>query len=51
MKSKGVHFLEEPREESRGMVAAFSDLYGNKRDWLELKKRGKQASFDPSNET
>jgi len=37
MKSKGVHFLEEPRTETYGVVAVFEDLYGNKWDLLELK--------------
>lgn len=51
MKSKGVHFFEELREESCGTVAVFSDLFGNKWDLLESKKGGKQDSFDPRNET
>ncbi len=34
MKSKGVHFHEEPRTEPYGMVVVFSDLYGNKWDLL-----------------
>jgi len=38
MKSKGVRFLETPREEDYGTVAVFEDLYGNKWDLLELKK-------------
>jgi catechol 2,3-dioxygenase-like lactoylglutathione lyase family enzyme len=38
MKSQGVHFHEEPREEIYGMVIVFSDLYGNKWDLLESKK-------------
>jgi len=37
MKSKGVHFLEEPRDESYGTVVVFEDLYGNKWDLLETK--------------
>lgn len=37
MKSRGVHFLEEPRAESYGRVVVFEDLYGNKWDLLELK--------------
>lgn len=37
MKSKGVHFLEEPRTETYGTVAVFEDLYGNKWDLLESK--------------
>ncbi len=38
MKSRGVQFHEEPREEVYGTVVVFSDLYGNKWDLLELKK-------------
>ena len=38
MKGKGIHFLEEPRTESYGMVVVFEDLYGNKWDLLEAKK-------------
>jgi catechol 2,3-dioxygenase-like lactoylglutathione lyase family enzyme len=37
MKSKGVQFLEEPRNESYGTVVVFEDLYGNKWDLLEVK--------------
>jgi len=51
MKSKGVHFLEEPREEEYGTVVVFADLYGNKWDLLELKKRGNQDSFDRHHKT
>jgi catechol 2,3-dioxygenase-like lactoylglutathione lyase family enzyme len=35
LRSRGVKFLEEPRVESYGKVAVFSDLYGNKWDLLE----------------
>ena len=38
MKSKGVHFLEEPRSEAYGTVAVFEDLYGNKWDLLQSKQ-------------
>lgn len=34
MRAGGVRFLEEPREESYGIVAVFQDLYGNKWDLL-----------------
>ncbi|WP_299438117.1 VOC family protein [uncultured Aquimarina sp.] len=37
MKSKGVSFLEEPREEIYGTVVVFEDLYGNKWDLIEHK--------------
>jgi catechol 2,3-dioxygenase-like lactoylglutathione lyase family enzyme len=33
--SRGVRFLETPREETFGTVAVFEDLYGNKWDLLE----------------
>lgn len=32
MKTRGVHFREEPRKELYGTVAVFDDLYGNKWD-------------------
>ncbi len=35
MKSRGVQFVEEPRQEVYGMVVVFSDLYGNKWDLLK----------------
>lgn len=34
-----VRFLEQPREESYGIVAVFEDLYGNKWDLLQLRKQ------------
>lgn len=37
MKARGVHFLEEPRNETYGTVIVFEDLYGNKWDLLEMK--------------
>ena len=37
MSSKGVRFLEAPRQEVYGTVAVFEDLYGNRWDLLELK--------------
>ncbi|MGB7621716.1 MAG: VOC family protein [Terriglobia bacterium] len=36
--SRGIHFMEEPRQESYGTVAIFIDLYGNRWDLLELKR-------------
>jgi catechol 2,3-dioxygenase-like lactoylglutathione lyase family enzyme len=36
MQSKGVVFMEKPRSEPYGIVAVFSDLYGNLWDLLEL---------------
>ena len=35
MRSRGVKFLEAPREEAYGTVAVFEDLYGNKWDLLQ----------------
>lgn len=37
-KNRGVHFCEEPREESYGTVVVFADLSGNRWDLLELKR-------------
>ncbi len=41
MKSNGVVFLEEPREEQYGTVVVFQDLYGNKWDLLQLSSTSK----------
>ena len=38
MKSNGVVFNEDPREEEYGTVAVFQDLYGNKWDLLQLNR-------------
>jgi len=35
MRSRGVHFVEEPRVESYGTVAVFQDLYGNRWDLVQ----------------
>ena len=35
MKSRGVHFIEEPRIEAYGIVVVFEDLYGNRWDLVE----------------
>ncbi len=35
MKSKGVAFLEDPREEVYGTVAIFKDSFGNKWDLIQ----------------
>ena len=37
---RGVKFLESPREESYGTVAVFEDIYGNRRDLMQLKTTG-----------
>jgi catechol 2,3-dioxygenase-like lactoylglutathione lyase family enzyme len=36
MREKGVHFRQEPRQESYGTVAVFEDIYGNHWDLLQL---------------
>jgi catechol 2,3-dioxygenase-like lactoylglutathione lyase family enzyme len=36
-KAKGVVFVREPKEESYGTVAVFTDLYGNLWDLVQLK--------------
>jgi catechol 2,3-dioxygenase-like lactoylglutathione lyase family enzyme len=33
--SRGVKFIEEPRQEPYGIVAVFEDLYGNRWDLIE----------------
>ena len=38
MLSKGISFKEEPRRESYGTVAVFTDLYGNPWDLIEPKR-------------
>ena len=35
MRSRGVRFAEEPREEAYGTVAVFLDLYGNRWDLVQ----------------
>jgi catechol 2,3-dioxygenase-like lactoylglutathione lyase family enzyme len=40
MKTRGVQFIQEPREEAYGNVVVFVDLYGNKWDLVERKTRG-----------
>jgi catechol 2,3-dioxygenase-like lactoylglutathione lyase family enzyme len=40
MTTRGVKFLQNPREEPYGTVAVFEDLYGNKWDLLQLKANG-----------
>jgi catechol 2,3-dioxygenase-like lactoylglutathione lyase family enzyme len=37
MKSRGVKFRRDPKEESYGTVAVFEDLYGNQWDLLQLR--------------
>ena len=38
MRSQGVRFTEEPRQEDYGTVAVFHDLYGNKWDLIGRKR-------------
>jgi catechol 2,3-dioxygenase-like lactoylglutathione lyase family enzyme len=38
LRSRGVNFIEEPRNEIYGRVAVFEDVYGNRWDFVE--KRG-----------
>jgi uncharacterized glyoxalase superfamily protein PhnB len=38
MRSRGVSFTEEPREEGYGTVAVFVDLYGNRWDLVQPRK-------------
>jgi catechol 2,3-dioxygenase-like lactoylglutathione lyase family enzyme len=37
-KARGVTFTEEPREEEYGTVVVFKDVYGNKWDFIGLRK-------------
>ena len=46
MKSRGVEFEAEPRQESYGVVAVFADLYGNRWDLIQL-KHGELAAGAP----
>ena len=41
MRAAGVHFIEEPRSESYGLVAVFEDLYGNRWDLIEYVDAGR----------
>jgi uncharacterized glyoxalase superfamily protein PhnB len=36
---RGVVFVDEPRREEYGLVAVFTDLYGNRWDLIEAKER------------
>ena len=36
MKSVGVVFIREPKEQDYGTVAVFEDLYGNRWDLLQM---------------
>lgn len=43
LRSHGVEFVEEPRNEAYGTVAVFCDLYGNRWDLLERAAAGGEA--------
>jgi lactoylglutathione lyase len=47
MKSRGVKFQREPKEEAYGTVAVFEDLYGNKWDLLQLKNPNQAIANAP----
>jgi len=36
-KSRGIEFIEQPRQEAYGQVVVFKDIYGNKWDLIEQK--------------
>jgi len=40
--SKGIEFMEEPRQEAYGQVVVFKDKYGNKWDLIEQTTNKKQ---------
>jgi catechol 2,3-dioxygenase-like lactoylglutathione lyase family enzyme len=42
--TKGVRFLEAPRDEAYGWVAVFEDRWGNRWDLLQLKASGGSSS-------
>lgn len=43
MKSAGVEFTEEPRDEPYGWVVVFTDLYGNRWDLVEAPKKRRKS--------
>jgi catechol 2,3-dioxygenase-like lactoylglutathione lyase family enzyme len=48
MRSRGVRFAEEPREEAYGTVVVFLDLYGNRWDLVQPRRAESAASPDRS---
>jgi lactoylglutathione lyase len=46
MRSRGVVFETEPREEPYGIVAVFADLYGNRWDLVQISNAGPDNSED-----
>ena len=47
MQSRGVRFVEGPRDEAYGTVAVFLDLYGNKWDLVEHRPPGQPPLLSP----
>ncbi len=43
LRGRGVEFVEEPRHESYGTVAVFTDLYGNRWDLVEPASRARAS--------
>jgi catechol 2,3-dioxygenase-like lactoylglutathione lyase family enzyme len=43
MQSRGVRFVEQPRQEEYGTVVVFLDLYGNRWDLVEPRRAGATA--------
>ncbi|HSM25152.1 MAG TPA: VOC family protein [Anaerolineaceae bacterium] len=39
LKSRGLNFIEEPRQEPYGIVAIFEDLYGNRWDFIQYTEK------------
>lgn len=53
MQSRGVRFVEGPREEPYGTVGVFLDLYGNRWDLIERRKDDRlrsESSGQPNSE-
>jgi lactoylglutathione lyase len=48
MRSRGVRFTEEPREEGYGTVAVFLDLYGNRWDLVQPRTPDRPAALTPT---
>src|SRR5262249_26842659 len=46
MRSRGVRFAEEPRDEAYGTVAVFVDLYGNRWDLIQPRHAEAVATAD-----
>jgi len=44
MRSRGVRFLDEPRDEAYGIVAVFLDLYGNRWDLVQPRRESYSAA-------